>query len=474
MLRVTNTLTRRKEQIVPLEPGRVSMYSCGPTVYRYAHVGNLRTFILSDLVRRVLEYHGLEVTLVMNITDVGHMTDELRDAGQDKMLLAAQDEGKTAAEIASFYADAFFRDIDAVNIKRASAYPRASDHIGDMLGLITKLFEAGHAYEDGGTVYYDVTSFPGYGRLSGQSPDDVRAGHRIANADHHKRHHQDFVLWKAAGPRRVVVFDSPWGRGYPGWHIECSAMSMRYLGERFDVHTGGVDLRFPHHEGEIAQSEGVVGHEVVSMWIHGDHLLMGKLKMAKSSGNVLTIQDLMADGHDPLAFRYLCYTARYRRQIGFSDEALSGAGTALRRLRRKLAALAQDAGTIAAAPTDEALRASVNEPAALSYHDRFVNAVDDDLDFPEAVKTLQEAVDDDKVPPRARLALALSWDHVLALDLGPREERLDDECAGLLRQREEARTAKDFARADALRDTLRGHGVEVTDTPSGPRWTRVT
>jgi cysteinyl-tRNA synthetase len=469
MLRLYNTLSRTVQPVEPLRSGRVSMYCCGPTVYRYAHVGNMRTYILSDLIRRVLEYHGIQVEQIMNITDVGHMTDELRDEGEDKMLLGAEVEGKTTDEIAAFYTDCFMKDVERLNIRPATTYPRASDHISQIQHLVQKLIERGHAYEEHGTVYYDVSTFPAYGRLSGQSLDDMRAGHRIANEDHHKRHHQDFILWKAAGPRRVLVYDSPWGTGYPGWHIECSAMSMHYLGSRFDIHTGGEDNRFPHHEDEIAQSEGATGAPVVSTWVHGHHLLMGQAKMAKSAGNVLTIQDVVEAGHDPLAFRYLCFTARYRRQTGLTEEALSAAGTALRRLRERVSQL----GELPAAgePTDAALRAAVSDPAAIAHQDRFVAALDDDLDFPAALKVLGEALADERVSRSDRRGLALSWDAVLGLDLGAQVE-VPPDIELLVSERDEARAAKQFARADELRDRLRAKGFDVIDTAQGPRVTR--
>jgi len=334
MLRLHNTLTRTIEPIRPLAPGTVSMYSCGPTVYRPVHIGNLRSFLLGDLIRRALAWTGLSVRQVMNITDVGHMTDEIYDRGEDKMLLAAADEGLSPEEIAAKYEAAFHRDAGRLGIIPAEVYPRASAHIAEMIDLIGRLLDRGHAYVDAGTVYYDVTTFPDYGRLSRNSLDQLRAGHRLAAVDHHKRHPADFILWKAAGPRRVVRFDSPWGEGYPGWHIECSAMSIAYLGERFDVHTGGVDLAFPHHEDEIAQSEGALGHPVVSMWVHGDHLLFSGQKMAKSSGNVWTLDRLEEEGHHPLDFRYLCLTSRYRRQLRFSPDATGATRPARRRARR--------------------------------------------------------------------------------------------------------------------------------------------
>jgi cysteinyl-tRNA synthetase len=467
MLRLFNTLTRQKEELTPTDGG-VKMYSCGPTVYRPVHIGNLRSFLLADFVRRAMAYHGLDVYKVMNITDVGHMTDEMTDEGRDRMLLAASDEGLTTAEIAEKYTDAFFSDTSIVNIKRADAYPKASDHIPQIIELVGKLMERGHAYEVEGNVYYDVSSFPDYGRLSGQSLENMRAGHRIDAANPQKRSHQDFALWVAAGDRRDLVFDSPWGKGYPGWHIECSAMSLHYLGDRFDIHTGGVDNRFPHHEDEIAQSEGAVGHEVVRTWIHGEHVLLESAKMAKSAGNVVTIGDLAAQGYDPLAYRYWCFTARYRRQVHFTTEALAAAATALRRLREQMSLLG---GSGPAPVTDTMLRSSVREEGAVAYHDRFMAAVDDDLDFPAALRVVHEAIGDDGVPADIRHRLVGSWDEILGLDL-VRSDGLPDELEALVRQREEARGAKDFARADAIRDRLRAHGVELLDSANGTRWVK--
>ena len=467
MLRLRNTLTKQIEEITPLEPGRIGMYSCGPTVYRPVHVGNLRSFLLSDFVERALTYHGLEVRKFMNITDVGHMTDELTDEGRDRMLLAMEDESLSTAEIAEKYTQAFLADTDAVNIRRAAEYPRATEHVPQIIELIAKLIERGHAYEEDGTIYYDVTTFEGYGALSGQSLDAMRAGHRIENVDTSKRNHQDFTLWVAAGPRRELVFESPWGTGYPGWHIECSAMSLHYLGDRFDLHTGGVDNRFPHHEDEIAQSEGAVGHRVVNTWVHGEHLLMGQVKMAKSAGNVLTVKDLIEAGVDPLAFRYLCFTGRYRRQVHFTQEALDGAATALRRLREQVALLGTSGP---AAVTDAEIRTAVSG-GALAHHERFVGAVDDDLDFPTALTVLYEMLGDVSLLPQDRWSLAASWDQVLGLDL-VRSDDLSQELRDLIEQRNEARAGRDFQRADAIRDRLREQGIELLDSAEGTRWIR--
>jgi cysteinyl-tRNA synthetase len=465
MLRLHNTLTRTVEPIRPLRPGSVSMYTCGPTVYRPVHIGNLRSFLLADLIRRVLGWTGLEVRQVMNITDVGHMTDEVYDRGEDKMLLAAADEGLSPAEIAAKYEAAFHRDSARVGILPAEAYPKASDHIGAMIDLIARLIERGHAYVDGGTVYYDVTTFPDYGRLSHNSLDQLRAGHRLETVDHHKRHPADFILWKAAGPRRVVRFDSPWGEGYPGWHIECSAMSIAYLGERFDLHTGGVDLAFPHHEDEIAQSEGALGHPVVSTWVHGDHLLFSGQKMAKSSGNVWTLDRLEEEGHHPLDFRYLCLTSRYRRQLRFSPDALAAAGKARARLGAQLA----EWGPPAAGP---------EAPAGKEWERRFRDAVLDDLDFPRAITVVWGVVDDDSVSAAERAALLADWDRVLGLGLealagavaSVQDRALPAEAAALLDARQAARTRRDYAESDRLRDSLHELGVEVSDTPEGTTW----
>jgi cysteinyl-tRNA synthetase len=467
MLRLHNTLTRTIEPIRPLRPGAVAMYSCGPTVYRPVHIGNLRSFLLGDLIRRALLWTGITVRQAMNITDVGHMTDEVYDRGEDKMLLAAADEGLSPAEIAAKYEAAFHRDCGRLGIIPAEEYPKASEHISQMIDMISRLIERGHAYVDDGTVYYDVTTFDGYGRLSRNSLDQLRAGHRLEAVDHHKRHPADFILWKAAGPRRVVRFDSPWGEGYPGWHIECSAMSIAYLGERFDIHTGGVDLTFPHHEDEIAQSEGALGHSVVTTWVHGDHLLFSGQKMAKSSGNVWTLDRLEENGHQPLDFRYLCLTSRYRRQLRFSPDALAAAGKARARLGAHLAEWGEPA-------------ASPETPAAKEWDERFRDAVLDDLDFPRAITVVWGLVGDDTVSPAERAALLGDWDRVLGLGLDtlardagqPGEEELPAGAAGLLDARRVAREQRDWAESDRLRDELDALGIEVSDTRDGTTWRR--
>ena len=457
-VRLYDSLTRELHDVSPVDGETVKIYSCGPTVYRYIHIGNMRSFMLGDLIRRALRFEGLKVRWIMNITDVGHMTDEVSDSGRDKMELAEADEGLSAADIARKYTDAFLEDSDLVGIERADLYPRATEHIDEMIKIIQTLIEKGHAYEVDGTVYYDVTTFPGYGKLSGNTLDQLRAGHRQeVEVDPAKRHPEDFALWKKAGPNRALKWPSPWGDGYPGWHIECSAMSMKHLGERFDVHTGGNDNKFPHHEDEIAQSEAAVGHQVVSTWAHGGFLRMGEVKMAKSAGNILRVTDLAAQDVDPLAYRLLCFGTRYRREMNFDWDALEGQNRRLTELRRKVAAWGP-------ASTDRS-------EAADALDARFRDAVADDLDLPRALVVLNESVTA-AIPDGEKAALFASWDEVLGLDL-EREAREgfepSDEVLRLIAERDEARAAKDFARSDRLRERLQAMGLEVMDTPEGTK-----
>jgi cysteinyl-tRNA synthetase len=460
-MRLYSSLSRQVEEVKPVDGETVKVYSCGPTVYRYIHIGNMRSFMLGDLIRRALRFEGRSVRWIMNITDVGHMTDDISDTGRDKMELAEADEGLTAAEIAEKYTDAFLEDSDLVGIERAEFYPRATDHIPEMIGIIEKLIQKGHAYEVDGTVYYDVTSFPEYGKLSGNTLDALRAGHRQElEVDPNKHNSADFALWKKAGPSRALKWPSPWGDGFPGWHIECSAMSMKHLGERFDIHTGGNDNKFPHHEDEIAQSEGAVGHPVVSIWVHGGFLQMGELKMAKSAGNILRVTDLAEQGIDPLAYRLLCFGTRYRSEMDFKWEALRGANGRLRSLRQRVAEWADEP------------RPDVLSEAAEELDRRFRDAVAGDLDLPAALVILNEAVSTTSVGGGEKYQLLTTWDQVLGLDL----ERLaregfeiPEQVQALVRERDEARASRDYARSDAIRNQLTQMGWEVMDTAEGTK-----
>ena len=458
-MRLYNSLSRTVEELVPVESGRVKMYACGPTVYRSVHLGNLRTFMLADLIRRAAEFEGYRVTLVQNVTDVGHMTDESSPEAVDKMQLAMEDEGLQPLEIADKYTKSALEDMQAVGIRLPDLMPKATDHIPEMIDLTETLIERGHAYlVDTGSVYYDVASFPDYGKLSGNTVDKLKAGHRDLETDPAKRNPADFALWKSAGPGRLMKWPSPWGEGFPGWHVECSAMSMKYLGDRFDVHTGGNDLKFPHHEDEIAQSEGAVGHQVVSTWAHGGFLRLTGQKIAKSAGNVVRVEELLDRGYDPLAFRWLTFQTRYRSEMDFTWEAMATADQRVKQLRRHVA----DWG-----PPSEELG-----PAAKDLDSRFREAVANDLDLPTAVRVVNDLDHDPDVTPGEKRALLASWDQVLGLDL-ERDARSawepSDEILRLVAERDQARADKDYPRSDELRDRLQDMGLEVMDTAEGTR-----
>ena len=505
-LRLRDTLSRSVQAVEPLEAGRVRMYACGPTVYRFAHVGNLRTFLLPDLIRRTLLYHGLAVLHVQNITDVGHLREDAGGREVDPMLVAAGLEGRSSREIADAYEAAYHADAALLNLLPAHVFPRATEHIDDMLRLAERLEDLGHAYATPErNVYYAVATFPEYGRLSGNTLDALRAGHR-GEVEPDKRDAADFALWKAAGPDRELRWTSArWGDGFPGWHLECSAMALRHLGPRFDIHTGGEDNVFPHHEDEIAQSAPIVGGPPAQLWVHGAHVLMSGRKMSKSAGNFQRVTELAEAGLDPLAFRYLCLTARYRRKLSLSDASLAAAGAALTSLRAGLRALGPPptggpwvpdrpllAGRSADRPeglapgiaghgaveggdpaplTDRAhAPAAPLSDAARSLHEQFVGALDDDLDLPTAVRIARQTL---RAPLSAdeRRWLLLDWDFVLGLGLHRAWETADAglpaAAAPLIEARAAARRVGDFAEADRIRDELRAIGVEPVDNADG-------
>jgi cysteinyl-tRNA synthetase len=439
-------------------PGLVTIYTCGSTVYKYAHIGNLRTYLFGDLLHRTLEYLGYEVRYVKNITDVGHMRNDDHDSlsAEDKMEQAAETEGKTPPEIADFYTAAWLEDEALINILPADVMPKASEHIPEMIDLTARLLERGLAYEVNGTVYYDVGAFPDYGKLSGQRVEETHAGHRV-EVESDKRDPADFALWKRAQEHRLMKWPSPWGDGFPGWHIECSAMSLKHLGERFDVHTGGIDLKFPHHEDEIAQSEGALGHPVVSIWMHGEFLTMDDAKMAKSAGNIIRVAELPDLGHEALTFRYLALTAHYRSKLDFTADAMHAAASGLARLRRAVASAPDQAADLSA------------EPFA-AYRARFADAIADDLGTPRALALAHEVASTPDLTDAQRRALLLDFDRVLGLSLDApvaAEPPLPEDAAELLDRRAAARAARDFATADRLRDELAALGVEVRDTTRG-------
>jgi cysteinyl-tRNA synthetase len=463
-----NTLTRRKDLFTPLIPGEVKLYACGPTVYRYVHIGNLRTWLTTDLIRRVLEYYGYNVHHVMNVTDVGHMAedDSLTIApGEDKVLAAAAAEKKTPQEIAAFYTADFLDSLQQMNILPAQHYPKATEYIPQMIALIERLISKGLAYEKNGAVYFDVSRFPNYGQLSGHVLEDLKAGISRVEIDETKDDPNDFLLWRPAGEHRTIKWNSPWGAGFPGWHIECSAMSMDYFGPQLDIHTGGEDLVFPHHEGEIAQSEGATGRRPFARyWIHGAHLLTEGRKMARSVGNVLRLTHLRQEGLEPLAFRLLCLSIYYRGHMNVTWDSLRAAQSNLDRLRRYVAEWDRNKRDAYVVPTE-----------AADYRTRFLSAVCDDLGFPQVLPLIWEMAKSD-LPAGEKLNLLLDWDRLLGLNLASARSApartLEPEWQSLLDQRAAARAAQDWARADRLRAELAAHGIIVTDSKDGQAWSR--
>ncbi len=464
------------------------MYSCGPTVYRYIHIGNLRTFCMSDWLRRVLMRRSYSVLHVKNITDVGHMRVELLDRGEDKLIAQARKEGKTSAEIAAFYTAAFMEDERLLNILPAHVFPRATEHIHEMLEIIRVLLDRGMAYQAGGNIYFDVSTFPEYGQLSGNQLATLLAGVRDS-ADPHKRNAEDFALWKAAEPGREMAWESPWGRGFPGWHIECSAMSMRYLGQHFDIHTGGVDNIFPHHEDEIAQSQGYTGKAWVQYWVHAQHLLADGLKMAKSTGNAYTRADIEARGFEALSLRYLYASTHYRTRLNFTFGALRAAQQGLQRLRYAVQNLASEAEKTGGGERWEPENRSAVEQltighlpvlTAQDYREAFDAALDDDLNLPRALAVVWGLVRRaPHVAAAEKLALLLEFDSVLGFDLANAARAwASDEgtlaLQSLIKQREQLRHIQHYAEADELRLQIEAMGFSVRDTPQGPLLLRRT
>ncbi len=458
MLRIYNTLNKRVEPVSTVEPGIARIYTCGPTVYRYAHVGNLRSYLMADWIRRALVESGTKVIHVKNITDVGHMRQEQLERGGDKVILAALAEGKTPGEIADFYTEAFHADEAKMNILPADEFPRATDHVPEMLDVIRRLLDNGYAYEAEGNIYFDVARYKPYGQLSGNLGRDLMEGVRV-EADPLKRDPRDFTLWKAAEPGRDVKWDSPWGEGFPGWHIECSAMSTRYLGREQDLHTGGVDNIFPHHEGEIAQSEAAFGNKYVRHWVHGQHLLADGVKMSKSAGNEFILADLERRGFEPLAFRYLCLTVKYRRRLNFTFSALKAAQRGLTRLRDRVWVWQSDG----AHPN------GADGSGGQQWTREFWEAVEDDLNMPRALSVAWAMVQSD-VPPRRKLEILLEMDRVLGLDLArvPHSYPLSQETLNILTDRESYRARSSYERSDRIRVDLGEQGYQVRDTRHGP------
>ncbi len=461
-LRFFNTLGREVRDFAPLEAGHVRMYTCGPTVYNVAHIGNLRTFVFEDVLRRHLKAAGLRVTQIMNLTDV-----------DDKTIRGAAQEGLPLLEFTARYADAFFRDLERLNVEPAEKYPRATDHVPEMIALIERLRDRGHTYESDGSVWFRISTFPGYGKLSRIDLSQMRRGERVAEDEYEKEDVRDFALWKGAKPGEPT-WDSPFGPGRPGWHIECSAMSMKYLGEHFDIHTGAVDNIFPHHENEIAQSEGATGHPFVEFWLHAEHLVVDGEKMSKSKGNFYLLDDVLARENNPAAVRYLFLSAPYRKKLNFTWEALAAAAAAVERIRS------------AAVRLEEVAAGAGNKPGSFPAADRseklrsdFLAAMGDDLNTAEAqgvlfpfLRELNAAIDDRSLDAEgarvARDAIAFT-DRVFGV-LPAAPEILPAEIEAQIQARNEARKRRDFKEADRIRAELSGRGIVLEDGPAGTRW----
>ncbi len=456
MLKLYNSLTRSVDAFEPMEPPKVGLYTCGPTVYNFLHVGNWRTYVFEDVLRRSLDFLGYTVRHVMNITDVGHLTSDA-DSGEDKLEVGGAREGKTAWEVAKFYTDAFLADSRELGLLPPEVLCRATDHIPEQIELCRRLEAKGLLYKTADGVYFDTARFKDYGRLAGiENLAGAKAGARV-EANPEKRNAADFAVWKLSPPgkKRHMEWDSPWGRGFPGWHIECSAMAMKYLGESFDIHCGGVDHIPIHHTNEIAQAEGATGKPFVRVWMHGEFLLMNAAKMAKSAGGFITLADLKAKGIEPLDYRYHCLTAHYRKQLEFSWDALESSKTARRRLRDAAAELRK--------------RAAPGPVSCADWEQRFKAALAGDLNIPEALAVVWDLLRAD-LPDAAKLAFLQTAEKVLGMGLFEEARALPPELAELVEKRAKARAAKDFALSDSLRKELDGKGVLVEDGKDGQRW----
>ncbi|OGY23264.1 MAG: cysteine--tRNA ligase [Candidatus Woykebacteria bacterium RBG_13_40_15] len=481
---LTNTLGKKKEKFVPINSDKVGIYSCGPTVYRDIHIGNLRTYLSADILKRVLTYNGYKVYHVKNITDVGHMrtdpaTSGPRGAGEeaaiDPIIDEALKQGKTPQEVASEYTKKFLDDEKVLNIIPANVFPKATEHISEMIELTKQLLEKGFAYETRGTIYFDVKRFADYGKLSGNTLDkmDKLLGAVRVATETDKKDSIDFALWKKAQNDRSLKWDSPWGEGFPGWHIECSAMSLKYLTDAFkdgefnheqsrriDIHTGGEDNIFPHHEDEIAQSEAATGEKVVNYWLHAGFLLVDGKKMARREGNVYTVSDLVKKSFNPLAFRYLTLTTHYRSRLNFTWDSLKAAETALNNLYRELTGYVTN-GEVTSVNSD--------------FEKKFVDAVNNDLDTPAALTLVWDLVRSN-MPVGEKAATLYKFDEVLGLDLEKVAEEaaeVPEEVKKLIEQREEAWKKGDFSESDKLRNEIKGKGYEVVDTPEGQKLKKV-
>ena len=465
-MKIYNTLNRKKEEFKPVKSDRVNIYSCGPTVYNYAHIGNLRTYVFMDILRRVLKQEGFKLKHVMNITDVGHLVSDA-DEGEDKLVKTAKEQHKTPLEIAEYYTKVFFNDIEALNIQRPEIIAKATEHIQEMLVFVEGLVDKGYGYETSDGIYFDISKFEGYGKLSGINLDEQIAGARV-DVNEEKRHPADFALWKKAPKEHIMQWASPWGMGYPGWHIECSAMSRKYLGDFFDIHTGGVDHIPIHHENEIAQSEALLGKPAVKYWMHGEFLLVDNGKMSKSLGNTYTISNLKDRGYNPLAYRYLCLNAHYRNKLNFTWEAMKAAQVSYDRFLE---------GALVHKNAQQKIKNKIEPEVVAAFNKDFEDAITDDLNIPKALGIAWNVVRYE-IKSIELYDLLVKFDQVLGFDIIKAEEKvketkndiydeLDSEIKELVDQRQQARKDKNWKAADEIRDKLKDMGIILEDVPQG-------
>ena len=451
-----NTLTRKKEEFIPWNKDKVTMYTCGPTVYHYAHIGNLRTYIMEDILEKTLNYVGFNVVRCMNITDVGHLSSD-SDTGDDKMVNSAKKEHKSVLEIAKFYTDAFFADCNELNIRKPEIISPATSNISEYIKIIEKLLKEGYAYEAGGNIYFDTSKLKGYYQLTNQNEEDLIDGVRESvEVDDNKKNKADFVLWftKSKFDDQELKWESPFGLGYPGWHIECSGISIKFLGEYLDIHCGGVDNIFPHHTNEIAQSESYLGHKWCNYWVHGEHLNDASGKMSKSKGDTLTINTLINKGYNPLSYRFLCLQSHYRKQLTFSYDSLDGAENAYKKLKKKIKSLNNNG--------------EIDNNIYEEFNNKFKNFLEDDLNTANALSLIYDVLKND-CNDATKLKLINDFDTVLSLDLTKEESiEIDEEFINLkIQERKEAKQNKDFARADMIREELLNRGIVLKDTREG-------
>jgi len=466
-MKIYNSLTKRVEDFKPNVEGKVAMYTCGPTVYHFAHIGNLRSYIMEDVLEKLLRFSGYDVKRVMNITDVGHLSSDA-DTGEDKMLKGAKRENKTVMEIAKFYTDAFFSDCAKLNIKTPDVVEPATNCIDEFINMIKVLLEKGYAYQAGDNIYFDTSKLKEYYVFGNQSEEELMVGVRDdVSEDTNKKNRNDFVLWftKSKFEDQALKWDSPWGVGYPGWHIECSCISMKHLGEYMDIHCGGIDNMFPHHTNEIAQTESYTGHKWCNYWFHVHHLNDERGKMSKSKGGFLTVSKLEEDGFDPLVYRMFCLQSHYRKPLVFKEEIMNQVADTYKKLKKRIAAI-DNSGNIDASIVSE-------------WHDKFVSEVGNDVNTSMGITLLYDVLKAD-INGATKLAIIDDYDKVLSLDLLKADEsepEADDELVAFINakieERKEAKKAKDFARADAIRDELLGKGIAIKDTREGVVWERV-